>query len=261
MVVRTQATRPVGGCSRSEKRRGWKIARKAATCLLLGACGAAAMNAPLVATPVVSFPAYTSPTEMDGTNSQLITLTMSTASAPSTTDTFNTLAFDAVLNWTVSGTTWSGNPITPDLLALSTWVVTGVGDLYTPLNTPSALSATVVNNSTPSAGEANFVILSNGDLNVGVPYQTSSIGTVNFTVAADVRAATFSLGFSSNPNFSFFTEPTTFTDVPFLNGGGSITVVPEPAGFVTLAALMAGSGGLAFSAWRTRRRAAGRAVG
>jgi len=252
MVVRTQAIRPVGGCPRSGKRRGWKIARKAATCLLLGACGAAAINAPLVATPVVSFPAYTSPTEMDGTNSQVITLTMSTSG----TDTFNTLAFDAVLNWTVSGTTWSGNPITPDLLALSTWVVTGVSDLYTPINTPSALTATVVNNSTPSAGEANFVILSNGDLNVGVPYQTSSIGTVNFTVAADIRAATFSFAFSSNPNFSYFTEPTTFNGVPFSNGGGSITVVPEPAGFVTLAALMAGSGGLAFSAWRTRRRQA-----
>lgn len=211
---------------------------------MLGGFGTAAIHAPLVAATVVSFPAYTSPTEMDGTNSQVITLTMSTSG----TDTFNTLAFDAVLNWTVSGITWSGNPITPDLLSLSTWVVTGVNDLYKPLNTPSALSATVVNNSTPSAGEANFVILSNGDLNVGVPYQTSSIGTVNFTVAADVRAATFSLGFSSNPNFSLFTEPTTFTGVPFSNGGGSITVVPEPA------AVALGCYALAASVWRRRRR-------
>ena len=257
MVVRTQANRPVGGCPRSGKRRGWKIARKAATCLLLGACGAAAINAPLVATPLVSMPTYTSPTEMDGTNPQVITLTMSTSG----TDTFNTLAFDAVLNWTVSGTTWSGNPITPDLLSPSNWVVTGVGDLYTPLNTPSALTATIADNSSPTVGQGNFTILSNGDVNIGVPYQTSSIGTVDFTVNADVRAATFSFAFSSNPNFSFFTEPTTFNGIPFSNGGGSITVVPEPAGFVTLAALTAGSGGLAFSAWRTRRRAAGRAVG
>ena len=226
--------------------------RRAAAWLVLGGCGVATLHMPLVAEPLVSFPTYTSPTEMDGTNPQVITLTLSTSG----TDSFNTLAFDTVLNWTVTGTTWSGNPITPDLLTLSNFSVLANGDLFAPLNSPTPLTVTVTNNSSTSVGQANLVILSNGDINTSVPYQTSPIGTVDFTVDADVRIATFALAFSSNPNFSFFTEPTTFDPVPFDNGGGSVSVVPEPASLATTAGLAAAGGTLAMSALRVRRRQA-----
>ncbi len=251
MLVRLETR---SGRVRSSTRRrpsGWRNVRKGAAWLMLGGCGVATLYAPSVAAPLVSLPAYTSPTEMDGTNPQVFTLTMSTSG----TDSFNTLAFDAVLNWTVTGTTWSGNPITPDLLSVSNFVATNAGDLYLPLNTP-ALTVTVTDNSSASVGQGNFIILSNGDINTGVPYQTSPIGTVDFTVDADVRIATFALAFSSNPNFSFFTEPTTFDPVPFDNGGGSITVVPEPASLATTAGLAAAGGTLAMSALRVRRRQA-----
>lgn len=254
MVVGTRATRPVVCSTRRRNRNHWRKIRKGAAWLMLGGCGVATLHAPLVATPVVSFPAYTSPTEMDGTNPQLITLTMSTASAPSTTDTFDTLAIDGVLNWTVSGTTWSGNPITPDLLTASIFAVTAVGDLFAPLNSPAPLTASVVNNSSPTVGEANFSILSNGAVNVGVPYQAAPIGTMNFTVAADVQAATFTFAFSPNTNFSFFTEPTTFAPVSYSSGGGSITVVPEPTALVTVGGVALGCSAVAASAWRKRRR-------
>jgi hypothetical protein len=239
-----------GRPARRIRRHAWRKLRKGAAWLVLGSCGVAMLHTPLVATPLVSFPTYTSPTEMDGTNPQLITLTLSTSG----TDSFDTLAFDTVLNWTVTGTTWSGNPITPDLLTLSNFSVLANGDLFAPLNAPTPLTATVTNNSSTSVGQANFIILSNGDINTGVPYQTSPIGTVDFTVDADVRTATFSLAFSSNPNFSFFTEPTTFDPVPFANGGGSISVVPEPASLVGAVGLSVMGGTLAASALRMRRR-------
>lgn len=256
MLVRQGAKRR--GASAPARKRSWRSIRRGAAWLLLGSCGAALTQSSLVATPVVSFPTYTSPTEMDGTNPQVITLTMSTTG----TDSFSTLAFDAVLNWTVTGTTWSGNPITPDLVTLSNFDFTAVGDLYQPLNSPSALSGNVTDNSSPSVGQAQFFILSNGDINVGVPYQTSPIGTVDFTVDADVRAATFTLAFSSNPNFSFFTEATTVNGIPFSDGGGSVTVVPEPMGLGSAAGLAALSTLLGTSAWRLkRRRAAGKPRG
>ena len=253
MVVCTKA-RPVVCSTRRRNRNHWRKFRKGAAWLMLGGCGVATLHAPLVATPVVSFPSYTSPTEMDGTNPQVITLTMSTASAPSTTDTFDTLAMDGVLNWTVSGITWSGNPITPDLLTASSFVVTTAGDLFAPLNSPTPLTAGVVNNSSPTVGEANFNILSNGSVSVGVPYQAAPIGTMNFTVAADVRAATFTFAFSPNPNFSTFTEPTTFNTISYSSGGGSISVVPEPTALVTVGGVALGCSGVAASVWRRRRR-------
>lgn len=251
MLVRQGAKRR--GASAPARKRSWRSIRRGAAWLLLGGCGAALTQSSLVATPVVSFPTYTSPTEMDGTNPQVITLTMSTTG----TDSFNTEGMSGRFTWTASGSTWSGNPIAPSMLTISNINVSSVGDLFQPLTPVPTLVAQPPNG-------ANFDILPASILPTpGVPYGDSAIGTIDFTVGADVRSATFTISFTENPSFSFFNDVSNpSTGVPFSNGGGSITVVPEPMGFGNTAGLAALSTLLGTSAWRLkRRRAAGKSRG
>ena len=248
MVERNRANRQQAAGPRPRVCLGRLCMRRGSAWLVLVACVAATIAVPLSATPLVSLPTYTSPTEMDGTNPQLISgLTLSTSG----TDVFQTLAMDGQFSWTATGITWSGNPITPAMLTVSNFVATNLGDLYRPLNSPSPLTVTLTPN---PPNQANFNILTNGDVNTGVAYATAPIGTMDFTVDADVRSGTFTFAFTQNVNFSSFTEPTTFNPVAFNSGGGSITVVPEPGGIASVVGLTGGGTAIAASVWRKRRR-------
>ena len=166
-----------------------------------------------------------------------------------------TWGLDANFAWTMSGTTWSGGPApSSSLQTTGSITATTPGFLFAPI---SPLNATVVSNTATLTEDANVNI---GDTQFGAQDVTlasntsSTIATVQFRIAPDVRYGTYTFTFDDNPAiYGFATNnPPDFEPIPYTNGGGLITVVPEPATVGVLAGMaVAGAG---YTALRGRRR-------
>ena len=168
-----------------------------------------------------------------------------------------TWGLDANFAWAMSGTTWSGG-VAPSSSLQTTGSIraTTPGFLFAPI---SPLNATVVSNTATLTEDANVNI---GDTQFGAQDVTlasntsSTIATVQLRIAPDVRYGTYTFTFDDNPAiYGFSTNvPPDFDPIPYTNGGGLITVVPEPATAGVLAGMAVAGAGYIALRWRRRRR-------
>ena len=168
-----------------------------------------------------------------------------------------TWGLDANFAWAMSGTTWSGG-VAPSSSLQTTGSITATtsGFLFAPI---SPLNATVVSNTATLTEDANVNI---GDTQFGAQDVTlasntsSTIATVQLRIAPDVRYGTYTFTFDDNPAiYGFSTNvPPDFDPIPYTNGGGLITVVPEPATAGVLAGMAVAGAGYIALRWRRRRR-------
>ena len=168
-----------------------------------------------------------------------------------------TWGLDANFAWAMSGTTWSGG-VAPSSSLQTTGSIraTTPGFLFAPI---SPLNATVVSNTATLTEDANVNI---GDTQFGAQDVTlasntsSTIATVQLRIAPDVRYGTYTFTFDDDPAiYGFSTNvPPDFDPIPYTNGGGLITVVPEPATAGVLAGMAVAGAGYIALRWRRRRR-------
>ena len=148
-----------------------------------------------------------------------------------------TWGLDANFAWAMSGTTWSGG-VAPSSSLQTTGLITATtsGFLFAPI---SPLNATVVSNTATLTEDANV-----------------NIGDTQLRIAPDVRYGTYTFTFDDNPAiYGFSTNvPPDFDPIPYTNGGGLITVVPEPATAGVLAGMAVAGAGYIALRWRRRRR-------
>ena len=171
-----------------------------------------------------------------------------------------TWGLDANFAWAMSGTTWSGG-VAPSSSLQTTGLITATtsGFLFGPI---SPLNATVVSNTATLTEDANVNI---GDTQFGAQDVTlasntsSTIATVQLRIAPDVRYGTYTFTFDDNPAiYGFSTNvPPDFDPIPYTNGGGLITVVPEPATAGVLAGMAVAGVGYIALRWRRRRHNGG----
>ena len=171
-----------------------------------------------------------------------------------------TWGLDANFAWAMSGTTWSGG-VAPSSSLQTTGSITATtsGFLFAPI---SPLNATVVSNTATLTEDANINI---GDTQFGAQDVTlasntsSTIATVQLRIAPDVRYGTYTFTFDDNPAiYGFSTNvPPDFDPIPYTNGGGLITVVPEPATAGVLAGMAVAGAGYIALRWRRRRHNGG----
>ena len=171
-----------------------------------------------------------------------------------------TWGLDANFAWAMSGTTWSGG-VAPSSSLQTTGSITATtsGFLFAPI---SPLNATVVSNTATLTEDANVNI---GDTQFGAQDVTlasntsSTIATVQLRIAPDVRYGTYTFTFDDNPAiYGFSTNvPPDFDPIPYTNGGGLITVVPEPATAGVLAGMAVAGVGYIALRWRRRRHNGG----
>jgi hypothetical protein len=168
-----------------------------------------------------------------------------------------TWGLDANFAWSMSGTTWSGG-VAPSSSLQTTGSITAttLGYLFQPI---SPLNATVVSNTATLTEDANVNI---GDTQFGAqdvtlaPNTSSTIATIQMQIAPDVRYGTYSFTFDANPAVYGFSSnnPPDFDPIPYTNGGGLITVVPEPATAGVLAGMAVAGAGYTALRWRRQRR-------
>jgi hypothetical protein len=171
-----------------------------------------------------------------------------------------TWGLDANFAWSMSGTTWSGGPAPSSSLQTTGSIrATTPGFLFAPI---SPLNATVVSNTATLTEDANVNI---GDTQFGAQDVTlasntsSTIATVQLRIAPDVRYGTYTFTFDDNPALYGFStnNPPDFDPIPYTNGGGLITVVPEPATAGVLAGMAVAGAGYIALRWRRRRHNGG----
>ena len=171
-----------------------------------------------------------------------------------------TWGVDANFAWAMSGTTWSGGPApSSSLQTTGSITATSLGYLFAPI---SPLNATVVSNTVTLTEDANVNIGDTqfGNQTVTLASNTSStIATIQLQIAPDVRYGTYTFTFDDNPAiYGFSTKfPPDFEPIPYTNGGGLITIVPEPATAGVLAGMAVAGAGYIALRWRRRRHNGG----
>lgn len=238
-------------------------------------CGIACLLAVLVtgplgstasALPVVSFDTITIDTGtipgyiwgVSNTTPIFVTATFNVASG--TGGIPLTWGLDANFAWAMSGTTWSGG-VAPSSSLQTTGSITATtpGFLFAPI---IPLNATVVSNTATITEDASVNI---GDTQFGAQDVTlasntsSTIATIQMQIAPDVRYGTYTFTFDDNPAIYGFSSnnPPNFDPIPYTNGGGVITVVPEPATVGVLAGMAVAGAGYTALRWRRRRHHGG----
>jgi hypothetical protein len=234
-------------------------------------CGIACLLAVLVtgplgstasALPVVSFDTITIDTGtipgyiwgVSNTTPIFVTATFNVASG--TGGIPLTWGLDANFAWAMSGTTWSGGPApSSSLQTTGSITATTLGYLFEPVK---PLNATVVSNTVTLTEDANVNVGSTSFSDVTLaPNTSSTIATIQLRIAPDVRYGTYTFTFDDNPalGYGFSTNnPPDFDPIPYTNGGGVITVVPEPATVGVLAGMAVAGAGYTALRWRRRRR-------
>lgn len=240
---------PLGYC--------WGIACLLAV-LVTGPLGSTASALPVVSFQNITIDTGTIPGYVWGvSNTTPIFVTATFNVASGTGGIPLTWGLDASFAWAMSGTTWSGG-VAPSSSLQTTGSIraTTPGYLFSPI---SPLNATVVSNTATITEDANVNI---GDTQFGAQDVTlasntsSTIATVQLRIAPDVRYGTYSFTFDDSPAIYGFSSnnPPDFDAIPYTNGGGLITVVPEPATVGVLAGMAVAGAGYTALRWRRRRR-------
>ena len=226
--------------------------------LLTGPLGSTASALPVVSFQNITIDTGTIPGYVWGvSNTTPIFVTATFNVASGTGGIPLTWGLDANFAWSMSGTTWSGG-VAPSSSLQTTGSITATtpGYLFQPI---SPLNATVVSNTATLTEDANVNI---GDTQFGAQDVTlasntsSTIATVQFQIAPNVRYGTYTFTFDDNPAVYGFASnnPPDFEPIPYTNGGGLITVVPEPATAGVLAGMAVAGAGYTALRWRRRRR-------
>jgi hypothetical protein len=116
-------------------------------------------------------------------------------------------------------------------------------------------TATLTEDANVNIGDTQF-----GAQDVTLASNTSStIATVQFQIAPNVRYGTYTFTFDDNPAVYGFASnnPPDFEPIPYTNGGGLITVVPEPATAAVLAGMAVAGAGYTALRWLRRRQTGG----
>ena len=174
---------------------------------------------------------------------------------------FNTEGFTTQFSWSSSGLLWSGSTLTNEYLTTSgtTAVFNKVaepGFLFQPVAPTGALvTPSAPLNTNTRTFDINSNIAGPNTPAFSVPLVSSTMATIGFTINPDVRSGQFVFTFLSNTTQFGFTEADSgdFDIIPFTNGGGLITVVPEPATAGVLAGMAVAGAGYIALRWRRRR--------
>jgi hypothetical protein len=229
--------------------------------LVSGPLGSTASALPVVSFDNITIDTGTIPGYVWGVSNTTPILVMATLNVASGTGGIpQTWGLDANFAWSMSGTTWSGG-VAPSSSLQTTGSIraTTPGYLFAPI---SPLNATVVSNTATLTEDANVNI---GDTQFGAQDVTlasntsATIATVQFRIAPDVRYGTYTVTFDDNPAiYGFATNNAPdFEPIPYTNGGGLITVVPEPATAAVLAGMAVAGAGYTALRWLRRRQTGG----
>jgi hypothetical protein len=224
--------------------------------LLTGPLGSTASALPVVSFNNITIDSGTIPGYVWGVSNTtpiLVTATFNVASG--TGGIPQTWGVDANFAWSMSGTTWSGG-VAPNSSLQTTGSINAIttGFLFEPVK---PLNATVVSNTATLTEDANVNVGSTSFSDVTLaPNTSSTIATIELRIAPDVRYGTYTFTFDDNPalyGFSTNNAPD-FDPIPYLSGGGIITLVPEPATVALLAGTAVAGAGYTALRWRRRRR-------
>lgn len=178
---------------------------------------------------------------------------------------FNTEGFSTQFSWSSSGLLWSGSTLANEYLTTSgtTAVFNKVaepGFLFQPVAPTGALvTPSAPLNTNTRTFDINSNVAGPNTPAYSVPLVSSTMATIGFTINPDVRSGQFVFTFLSNTTQFGFTEADSgdFDVIPFTNGGGMITVVPEPAAAAMLVSMAVAGAGYTALRWRRRRRDGG----